>query len=57
MAMIKIANAGLGVNYDLTPEELPDGVWTDVQNMRFKDGYPCSYWRSNRRHYRWYGEP
>lgn len=39
MTMLKIANAGLGVNYDLTPEELPDGVWTDVQNMRFKDGY------------------
>lgn len=39
MAMMKIANAGQGVNYDLTPEELPLGMWTDVQNVRFKDGY------------------
>lgn len=37
--MIRIPDVGRGVNYDLTPEELEPGVWTAVQNMRFRDGY------------------
>jgi hypothetical protein len=37
--IIKIDNCGQGFNSDLTPEELGTGVWTNVQNMRFRNGY------------------
>ena len=37
--IVKIPEVGLGVNYDLSPEELTPGVWSDVSNMRFKDGF------------------
>jgi hypothetical protein len=39
MAIVKINNCGQGVNKDLTPEELPAGMWTDTRNMRVKNGY------------------
>ena len=35
----KIDNCGTGLNADLTPEELGDGVWTAVSNVRFNNGY------------------
>lgn len=37
--IIKVDNCGLGLNSDLTPEELGAGVWSDTQNMRFRNGY------------------
>ena len=38
--MIKtIETCGIGLNSDLTPEELGDGVWTDTSNVRFNNGY------------------
>jgi hypothetical protein len=39
MSIMKIRDVGKGVNYDLSPEELPDGLWSHVQNMRFVNGY------------------
>lgn len=39
MPIIKIKDTGAGVNKDLTPEELNEGVWSSVENMRFRDGY------------------
>jgi hypothetical protein len=39
MAIIKVTNTGQGVNKDLTPEELQEGMWSDVTNMRFDNGY------------------
>lgn len=39
MAIIKITNAGQGVNADLMPEELAAGVWSDCKNMRFRNGF------------------
>lgn len=39
MAIVKISDAGKGLNADLTPEELQMGVWSDAQNMRFSNGY------------------
>lgn len=39
MAIVKINNCGQGVNTDLMPEELPMGVWTACQNMRFRNGF------------------
>lgn len=43
MPILKLPNAAMGVNKDLTPEELPTGVWSDVQNMRFANGYAASF--------------
>lgn len=34
-----IDNCGQGLNADLTPEELGNGVWTNVSNVRFNNGY------------------
>lgn len=39
MPQLKIANCGQGVNLDLMPEELPDGVWSACQNMRARNGF------------------
>ena len=39
MPQYKIADCGQGVNYDLMPQELPPGVWTDAKNMRFSKGF------------------
>lgn len=39
MAFLRIPNAGsVGVIKDLSAHELPAGVWTDCQNVRFYDG-------------------
>lgn len=43
MAIVKVPNAGQGVNLDLMPEELPDGVWSACQNMRFRNGFAERY--------------
>lgn len=43
MPIIKIPDCGKGINLDLTPEELAVGVWSDCQNMRFKDGYASRF--------------
>jgi hypothetical protein len=37
--LVKVDNCGSGLNSDLTPEELGSGVWSDTQNMRFRNGY------------------
>jgi hypothetical protein len=37
--IVKIPDVGRGVNYDLSPDELLVGAWSDVQNMRFSNGY------------------
>ena len=37
--IVNIDNCGIGLNSDLTPEELGNGVWSDVENMRFRNGY------------------
>lgn len=29
----------VGINKDLSPEDLPMGAWTDAQNVRFRNGY------------------
>lgn len=34
-----IDNCGIGLNADLTPEELGNGVWSAASNMRFNNGY------------------
>lgn len=39
MAIVKINNCGQGVNYDLMAEEIAPGMWSDVQNMRFRNGF------------------
>ncbi len=39
MPIIKLADVSRGVNYDLSPEELTDGAWSHVQNVRFLNGY------------------
>lgn len=39
MAIVKINNCGQGVNKDLSPEELPAGMWSDMRNMRVINGY------------------
>lgn len=39
MAIIKINNCGQGINLDLMPEELPVGMWSNCQNMRFRNGF------------------
>jgi len=43
MPIARIDNCGLGLNKDLTPEELGNGVWNSVQNMRFNNGYAERY--------------
>lgn len=37
--LAKITSCGIGISSDLTPEELGDGVWSSVSNMRFNNGY------------------
>lgn len=39
MSVIRIPDCGQGVNRDAMPEELPIGVWSNVQNMRPRDGF------------------
>ena len=39
MPIAKIRDVGKGVNYDLSPEELADGVWSHVENIRFLNGF------------------
>lgn len=39
MPVIKINDCGGGVNVDLMPEELPENVWSNCQNMRFRVGF------------------
>lgn len=39
MTIARVDNCGLGLNSDLTPEELGNGVWSSTQNMRFSNGY------------------
>ena len=39
MAIVRVDNCGLGLNSDLTPEELGNGVWSLTENMRFNNGY------------------
>ena len=34
-----IDNCGTGLNADLTPEEMSNGVWSAASNMRFNNGY------------------
>lgn len=34
-----IDNCGTGLNSDLTPEELGNGVWSEASNIRFNNGY------------------
>lgn len=44
MAFIQVKNAGQqGVVKDLSVHELPLGVWTDAQNIRFLDGYAYQF--------------
>lgn len=37
--LAKIDGCGSGLNSDLTPEELGNGVWSVTENMRFNNGY------------------
>ena len=39
MPIAKLRDVGKGVNYDLSPEELADGVWSHIQNIRFVSGF------------------
>lgn len=39
MPLAKINNCGVGVNLDLSPEELGAGYWSDASNIRFRNGY------------------
>ena len=39
MSIVRVDNCGLGLNSDLTPEELGSGVWSTTENMRFNNGY------------------
>lgn len=39
MPIVKVNDVSLGVNLDLTPEELQIGAWSGAQNMRFLNGY------------------
>ena len=39
MPIVRVDNCGLGLNSDLTPEELGNGVWSLTENMRFNNGY------------------
>ena len=39
MSIVKFPSIAGGVSRDATPEELPLGTWSDVQNMSFKGGY------------------
>jgi len=34
-----ISNCGIGLNTDLSPEELGSGVWSETENIRFNNGY------------------
>lgn len=43
MTIVRVDNCGLGINSDLTPEELGNGVWSSAQNMRFNNGYAERY--------------
>ena len=39
MTLATVDGCGVGLNADLTPEELGAGVWSNTQNMRFSNGY------------------
>ncbi len=39
MSIVKITDCGKGWNADQMPEELGDGVWNRVENMRFRNGF------------------
>ena len=39
MAIVRVDNCGLGINSDLSAEELGNGVWSASENMRFNLGY------------------
>ena len=43
MTIARVDNCGLGLNSDLTPEELGNGVWSSTNNMRFNNGYAERY--------------
>lgn len=39
MPIVKFPDVGKGINYDLTSEELANGMWSSATNMRFVNGY------------------
>lgn len=39
MPIVKIPDCGQGLNLDATAEEPPLGVWSDGENIRFRNGY------------------
>jgi len=42
---VRVPNAGqVGVNKDLSTHEIPMGVWTDCQNIRFLDGMAWQFY-------------
>ena len=43
MSMASIKNCGLGLNADLTAEEIGPGYWSSVENMRFANGYAARF--------------
>ena len=43
MPIVKIPDTGSGVNLDLSPEELQEGMWSSVSNMRFINGYASKF--------------
>lgn len=44
MALVKFAPVGqYGLNKDLSTHELPLNIWTDVNNVRFLDGYAYQF--------------
>lgn len=43
MTISKITNCGLGLNADLSAEELGPGYWSAVENMRFANGYAARF--------------
>lgn len=43
MAVVQIKSCGLGVNKDLSPEEITEGAWSDSKNVRFRNGYAEKY--------------
>ena len=43
--LVRVKDAGsIGLNRDLSVHELPLGAWTDVQNIRFLDGYAHQFY-------------
>lgn len=44
MPLVRVGQAGVsGLNRDLSEHELPISAWTDVQNIRFLDGYAWQF--------------